>query len=333
MKVAINGFGRIGRCVLRAAAQSGALGKKFDCVALNCTHPARDIAYYFSHDSIYGPFKGDVSYDEKSITINGNKIKITADRDPKNLPWKTLGVEAVIESTGAFTDREGASLHLAAGAKKVLITAPGKNPDVTIVPGVNETAYKKASHNIISLASCTTNCLAPVAKVLDDNFKISSGFMTTIHAYTGDQSLTDEFHKKDLRRGRSAALSIIPTSTGAAKAIGEVIPSLKGKLDGIALRVPTPTGSMNNLVCLLEKDATAEEINKAMKKAAEGTLKGILLYSEDELVSSDIIQSQYSSIFDSKLTKCIGKSSNTYSWYDNEWGYSSRIVDAITRIL
>ncbi|MEM2963492.1 MAG: type I glyceraldehyde-3-phosphate dehydrogenase [Candidatus Anstonellales archaeon] len=333
MRVAINGFGRIGRCVLRSAAESGVLGKAFDCIAINCTHSPKEISYYFTHDSIYGQFEGEVSYSENTLIINGFEIRLVADRDPKNLPWKSLGIDCVIEATGSFTDRAGASLHLTAGAKKVLITAPAKNPDVTIAPGVNDDVYDPSTHSIISLASCTTNCLAPVAKVLEDNFGITSGFMTAVHAYTGDQTLTDDYHKKDLRRGRAAALSIVPTSTGAAKAIGDVLPSLKGKLDGIALRVPTPTGSMNSLVCTLTKEAGAEEVNSAMKKASEGKLKGILQYSEDELVSSDIIKNPHSSIFDSKLTKCIERTCSTYAWYDNEWGYSSRVVDAICKTL
>ncbi|MCX6778472.1 MAG: type I glyceraldehyde-3-phosphate dehydrogenase [Candidatus Micrarchaeota archaeon] len=331
MKVAINGFGRIGRCVLRSAVENGSFGKGFEVVAINDITDTKTLAHLLKYDSVHGVFDAGVSAGEGKISVGGTEIAVIAEKDPAKLPWKSLGAEVVIESTGFFTDREGASKHLAAGARKVIISAPAKGPDVTLVLGVNENAYEPAKHNIISNASCTTNCLAPVAKVLNDSFKINKGFMTTIHAYTGDQRLLDAPHK-DLRRARSAAQSIVPTSTGAAKAIGEVIPELKGKFDGLAVRVPTPDGSLNDLTCELGKEVSKDEVNAAMKNAAAGPMKGILQYTEDPIVSVDVIGNPHSAIFDSGLTYVIGergKFVKTLSWYDNEWGYSCRLVDLV----
>ncbi len=332
MKVAINGFGRIGRLALRIMAERKVLGKGIDVVALNDTHDPKSAAFLLKHDSAHGKFNGSVEIKDGSLVVDGYPIQIVASRDPLTLPWSKLDVDIVLEATGAFTDREGATKHLTAGAKKILISAPGKNPDVTIVPGVNEQAYKRNEHKIISLASCTTNSLAPVAKVIEDNYGIQSGFMTTIHAYTNDQKVLDDFHK-DLRRARTAATNIIPTSTGAAKAIGEVIPSLKGKLDGLSLRVPTPVGSVTDLSVVVAKPAKKEEINALLREAAEGSMKGILDYTEDPIVSGDIITDPHSSIVDGLSTLSIGNSMKVLAWYDNEWGYSNRLVDAIARIL
>jgi glyceraldehyde 3-phosphate dehydrogenase len=334
VKIAINGFGRIGRLVLRAALKRKEVGKKFEVVAINDPGGPEQAALLFKYDSVHGMWEGEVSAKEGSIEIDGHQFLVLSEREPEKLPWKNLEVEAVLECTGAFTDREGCSRHLAAGAKKVLISAPAKKggADVTIVPGVNEEAYDRDKHTIISMGSCTTNCLAPVAKTLDDEFGIVQGFMTTCHAYTNDQRVLDVGHK-DPRRARAAGINIIPTTTGAAKAIGEVLPRLKGKLDGLALRVPVPCGSINDLTVTLEKQASAEEINAALKKAAQGPLKGIMQYSQEPLVSSDIIGNPHSSIVDGLSTMAIGKSAKVLAWYDNEWGFSNRMVDMVARIL
>lgn len=333
IKVAVNGFGRIGKLVVRAAFERGFAGKKFDIVAINDTHDPKLSAHLFKYDSTQGKFPGTSKGEPGKLTIDGHEIAITADRDPSALPWGKMGIDLVLECTGAFTDRAGASKHLSAGAKKVLISAPckGGESDATIVLGVNDEAYDKKKHNIVSIGSCTTNCLAPVAKVLDDSFGIESGFMTTCHAYTNDQLILDAHHK-DFRRARAGAVNIIPTSTGAAKAIGQVLPKLKGKLDGLSLRVPIPVGSINDLTCLLSKEAGKDDINSAMKKAASGKMKGILEYTEDPIVSSDIVHNPASSIYDGLSTLAIGKTCKTLSWYDNEWGFSNRMVEMASRM-
>jgi glyceraldehyde 3-phosphate dehydrogenase len=324
IRVGINGFGRIGRNYLRAILESGA---DIQVVAVNDLTDNKTLAHLLKYDSVLGPLKAEVSYDEESITIDGQRIRALADRDPANLPWGELGADIVIESTGFFTDAEKAKAHIAGGAKKVIISAPAKNEDGTFVVGVNHTDYDPATQHIISNASCTTNCLAPLAKVLDEAFGIERGLMTTIHAYTGDQNLQDGPHR-DLRRARAAAINIVPTSTGAAKAVALVLPQLKGKLDGYALRVPTPTGSATDLTFTAGREVTVEEVNAAVKAAAETPeLKGILAYTEDPIVSTDIITHPASSIFDAGLTKVIGDQVKVVSWYDNEWGYSSRLVD------
>lgn len=325
IKVGINGFGRIGRLVTRAVIND----PDVEIVAVNDLTDAKTMAHLLKYDSVHGVLANEITSTEDSIIVDGKAIKASKEMDPANLPWGDLGVDVVIESTGKFRDREGAGKHLTAGAKKVIISAPGKDPDVTLVLGVNEDVYDKAKHNIISNASCTTNCLAPVVKVLVDNYGLRRGLMTTVHAYTGDQKVLD-FPHKDLRRSRAAAMSIIPTSTGAAKAIGEVIPSLKGKLDGFALRVPTPDGSVVDLVAELDREVTKEEINVAMKAAAAtDRMKGILKYTEDPIVSIDVVRDPYSSVFDSQLTMAMGNLVKVVSWYDNEWGYSNRLVDLI----
>ncbi|MBN1157115.1 type I glyceraldehyde-3-phosphate dehydrogenase [Candidatus Woesearchaeota archaeon] len=328
VNVAINGFGRIGRLVLRAGINDPGL----NFVAINDLGDKKVAQHLFKHDSIHGTFEGDVSLDGDFLVVNGKRIKFAAERDPAKLPWKELAVDIVVESTGVFTDKEGASKHLAAGAKKVLISAPGKNVDATIVMGVNDDVYDKAKHNVISNASCTTNCLAPMVKVLHENFGVKQGLMTTVHAVTNDQVVIDVAHK-DLRRARSCMMSIIPTTTGAAKAVGEVVPALKGKLDGYAMRVPVTDGSATDFCCELEKEATVEQINEAFKKAAEGKLKNFLEYSADDLVSTDIIGNKHSCIFDSKLTKSYGKFIKVMGWYDNEWGYSCRMIDVLKKML
>lgn len=334
MKVAINGFGRIGRLCLRAALARGLVGKKFDLVAINDPGGAAQAAHLLKYDSVHGKFDADVKAGADFISVDGMKIPILAEREPEKLPWKKLGVETVLECTGAFTDREGCSKHLTAGAHKVLLSAPAKKggADVSIVPGVNEKAYDRKKHAIISMGSCTTNCLAPVAKTLNDNFGIVEGFMTTCHAYTNDQRVLDVGHK-DPRRARAAALNIIPTTTGAAKAIGEVLPELRGKLDGLALRVPIPCGSINDLSVTLQRPATREQINAVLKKAAQGPMRGIMEYSEEPLVSSDIVDNPHSAIIDGLSTISIGHSAKVLSWYDNEWGFSNRMVDMVVRIL
>lgn len=323
VKVGINGFGRIGRNFLRAALASNA---PIEIVAVNDLTSIDTLAHLIKYDSILGRLNQEVTFDESSLTIGGKKIRVFAEKDPAALPWSSVGAEIVIESTGRFTKASDAAKHLTGGAKKVVISAPATDEDVTLVLGVNDSAYDPSKHKIISNASCTTNCLAPMAKVLNDNFGIVRGFMTTVHAYTNDQVILD-FPHKDLRRARSAATNIIPTSTGAAKAIGLVLPELKGKLDGYALRVPVPTGSITDLTVELAKETTAAEINAAMKKAAEGPLKGILRYTEDPIVSADIVTDPHSSIFDAGITKVIGNQAKVASWYDNEWGYSNRLVD------
>ncbi|MEM4554320.1 MAG: type I glyceraldehyde-3-phosphate dehydrogenase [Candidatus Anstonellaceae archaeon] len=344
-KIAVNGFGRIGKLVVRAAFERGLVGEAFEIAAINDTHDPRLTAHLFKYDSTQGKFAGSVKGEALSgkpkvpgqvgtLTIDGYEIPIVSSRDPSTLNWQAMEVDVVLECTGAFTDRAGASKHLQSGAKKVLISAPckGGEADATIVIGVNDEMFDKKKHKIVSIGSCTTNCLAPVAKVLDDSFGIESGFMTTCHAYTNDQMILDAYHK-DFRRARAGAINIIPTSTGAAKAIGEVLPRLKGKMDGIALRVPVPVGSVNDLICILKKEATAEEINKAVKKAAEGKMKGILEYTEDPIVSQDIVHNPASSIFDALSTKVIGKQAKTLAWYDNEWGFSNRMVDMTLKMI
>ncbi len=323
VKVGINGFGRIGRNFFRAAKEQGA---DIEIVAANDLTDNKTLATLMKYDSVLGRFPGEVTYDDESITADGHKIKVLAERDPAALPWGELGVDIVVESTGRFTNAEAASAHIKAGAKKVIISAPAKNEDITVVMGVNEGDYDPAKHNIISNASCTTNCLAPVAKVLQDNFGIDRGLMTTVHAYTADQNLMDGPHS-DLRRARSAALNIIPTKTGAAQAVALVLPELKGKFDGFALRVPVPTGSVTDLSFVATKEVTVEAINAAVKEAAEGELKGVLAYTEDPIVVSDIQGDPHSSIFDASYTKVIGNLVKILSWYDNEWGYSNRLVD------
>ncbi|MDR2973879.1 MAG: type I glyceraldehyde-3-phosphate dehydrogenase [Propionibacteriaceae bacterium] len=323
VKVGINGFGRIGRNFFRALVAQGA---DLDVVAVNDLTDNKTLANLLKYDSILGRFPGDVSYDDEGLIVSGKKIKVFEEKDPANLPWGKLGVDIVIESTGFFTDAEKAKAHVAAGAKKVIISAPAKNEDGTFVMGVNEQDYDPATMNIISNASCTTNCLAPMAKVLDDEFGIVKGLMTTIHAYTGDQRLHDAPHK-DPRRARAAALNIVPTTTGAAKAVALVLPQLKGKLDGFSLRVPVPTGSITDLTFEASREVTVEEVNAALKKHAETDMKGIIAYSEDPLVSTDIVGDEHSCIFDSGLTKAIGNMIKVFGWYDNEWGYSNRLVD------
>ena len=334
MKVAINGFGRIGRMCLRAALARKVVGKKFDLVAINDPGGPAQAAHLFKYDSVHGVWPGDVKAGADYIEVDGQRFRVFGEREPEKLPWKKLGVELVLECTGAFTDREGCSRHLAAGAQKILLSAPAKKggADVSIVPGVNEKAYDKKKHSIISMGSCTTNCLAPVAKTLNDHFGIVEGFMTTCHAYTNDQRVLDVGHK-DPRRARAAALNIIPTTTGAAKAIGEVLPELKGKLDGLSLRVPIPCGSINDLSVLLQKPASKEEVNSVLRKEASGPLKGIMQYTEEPLVSSDIVDNPHSAIVDGLSTVVVGKSVKVLSWYDNEWGFSNRMVDMVIRIL
>ncbi|ENO17529.1 glyceraldehyde-3-phosphate dehydrogenase [Schaalia cardiffensis F0333] len=321
-RVGINGFGRIGRNFFRAALEQGA---DIEIVAVNDLTDTKTLAHLFKYDSILGRFGGEVSYDESSIVVNGKAVKVLAQRNPADLPWGELGVDVVVESTGFFTDGEKAKAHLEAGAKKVVISAPAKNVDGTFVMGVNEGDYDGETMNIVSNASCTTNCLAPLAKVLHANFGIVRGIMTTIHSYTGDQRVLDAPHS-DLRRARAAALNMIPTKTGAAQAVALVLPELKGKFDGLAVRVPTPTGSLTDLTFQAEKEVSVEAVNAAVKAAAEGELKGILEYTEDPIVSTDIVGDPHSSIFDAGETKVIGDLVKVLSWYDNEWGYSNRLV-------
>ncbi|MDE1046440.1 MAG: type I glyceraldehyde-3-phosphate dehydrogenase [Candidatus Nanopelagicales bacterium] len=326
VKVGINGFGRIGRNFFRAIEVSGA---DVQVVGINDLTDTKTLAHLLKYDSILGRFNGTVVAEDGAIVVNGVRIPIFAERDPADLPWGKIGAEIVVESTGIFTDAQSAGKHITAGAKKVIISAPAKGEDITIVMGVNEEKYDPAADNIISNASCTTNCLAPMAKAIDDAFGIERGLMTTIHAYTNDQSLLD-FPHSDLRRSRAAALNMIPTSTGAAKAIGLVMPHLKGKLDGYAMRVPVPTGSATDLTVELRTAATKEEINAVVKAAAEGPLKGILQYTEDPIVSTDIVTDPSSCIFDSSLTNVNGNMVKVLGWYDNEWGYSNRLVDLVT---
>lgn len=324
-RVGINGFGRIGRQVLRTIMERHP--DELEVVAINDLFDTKTNAHLFKYDSNYGTFDGDVSYTENSIVINGHEVKAFAVRNPEELPWGDLGVDIVVESTGIFRDRAGAAKHLTAGAKKVIISAPAKGEDITVVLGVNDGDYDPETHNIISNASCTTNCLAPVAKVLSDSFGIEYGLMTTVHSYTNDQNTLDQGHK-DLRRSRAAALNIIPTTTGAAKAVALVLPELKGIVDGMAMRVPTPTVSVVDLVVQLKTDTTAEEVNAALKAAADGELAGILGFSEEPLVSMDFKGDSRSSIVDAALTSAMGpRFVKVVSWYDNEWGYSCRVAD------
>ncbi|MBK7860249.1 MAG: type I glyceraldehyde-3-phosphate dehydrogenase [Archangiaceae bacterium] len=326
-KIAINGFGRIGRCVLRAALERKE--KDLEVVAINDLDKPTTLAHLFKYDSVHGTWGGTVETNEHGFVIDGKALKVTAEKDPAKLPWKELGVDIVLESTGRFTDREKAALHLTAGAKKVIISAPGKKGiDHTVAFGINHETYDASKHHIISNASCTTNCLAPVAKVLDETFGIERGLMTTIHSYTNDQRILDLVHD-DLRRARAAALSMIPASTGAAKAIGEVLPQLKGKLSGLAVRVPTPNVSLVDLTVNVKKTATVEEINAAFKKAAQGALKNVLQYSEDQTVSIDYNGNPHSAIFDATNTTVIDNMIKVMAWYDNEWGYSNRCVDVM----
>jgi glyceraldehyde 3-phosphate dehydrogenase len=328
VKVGINGFGRIGRNVFRSAIGNSDI----EFVAVNDLTTPATLAHLLKYDSILGNLKNEITHGEDFVAVDGKKIKVFAERDPAKLDWASVGAQIVVESTGFFTDAEKAKAHLGSTVKKVIISAPATNEDITIVLGVNDNKYDAAKHNIISNASCTTNCLAPVVKVLNDTFGIVNGLMNTIHSYTNDQVVLDAPHK-DLRRARAATLSMIPTSTGAAKALKLVIPEMAGKLDGFSIRVPTPTVSVVDLTFVSEKPITADSVNAAIKSAAEGPLKGILGYTEEELVSSDFRGNPLSSIFDSKLTKVIGNTAKVISWYDNEWGYSNRVKDLITFIV
>jgi len=328
VRVGINGFGRIGRNFFRAVLASGA---DIEIVGANDLTDNKTLAHLLKYDSILGRLPGEVTFTDDQISVGGRSFKAFAERDPANLPWGDLGADVVVESTGFFTDATKARAHINGGAKKVIISAPAKNEDLTVVMGVNHESYDPALHAIISNASCTTNCLAPMAKAIHDEFTIERGLMTTIHAYTADQNLQDGPHS-DLRRARAAALNIVPTSTGAAKAIGLVMPELKGKLDGYALRVPIPTGSATDLTVTLSRETTAEELNAVVKAAAEGPMKGYLRYTEDPIVSSDIVTDPASCIFDSGLTKVHGNQVKVVGWYDNEWGYSNRLVDLITYV-
>ena len=329
MRVAINGFGRIGRAFLRASNGH----RDFSVIAINDLTDAKTLAHLLKYDSVHGIFKAEVKAGDRSIIVDGTEIKILAVTEPEKLPWKDLGADIVIESTGRFTDKPSASKHIDAGAKWVIISAPAKEPDITVCMGVNEETLDPGKHKVISNASCTTNCLAPIAKVIHNEFKIIKGLMTTIHSYTNDQRILDLPHK-DLRRARAAAMSMIPTTTGAAKAVGLVLPDLKGKLNGLAIRVPTPNVSLVDLVSEVSRDVAVEEVNGALKKAAEGPMKGILQYSEDPLVSIDFNGNDHSAIVDSKLTMVLdGKMVKVLAWYDNEWGYSSRIRDLILYLI
>ena len=329
VRVAINGFGRIGRNVFRAARDRA---DGFEIVAVNDLTDAETLAHLLKYDSVHGRYPDSVTTSESGLVVAGKDVAVLSERDPAALPWKDMGVELVVESTGFFTKRDGAAKHLDAGARKVLISAPATEPDITICLGVNDDLYDPDQHHVISNASCTTNCLAPLVKVLVDSFGVQQGFMTTTHAYTNDQQILDLPHK-DLRRARAAAMNIIPTSTGAAKAIGLVIPHLQGKLDGISMRVPVPDGSVTDLVAVLDREATRDEVNQAFAAAADnGPMTGILQYTDDPIVSTDIVGSAYSSIFDSKLTMATGNVVKIVSWYYNEWGYSNRVVDLLNKI-
>ncbi|MGH2681135.1 MAG: type I glyceraldehyde-3-phosphate dehydrogenase [Actinomycetota bacterium] len=326
VKVGINGFGRIGRNFLRASRSAGA---SFDFVGVNDITDAKTLAHLLKYDSVHGRLDADVTVSKNGISVDGDELRVFAERDPAQLPWKELGAEVVIESTGLFTDREKAAAHLEAGAEKVIISAPAKGEDITIVMGVNDDAYDATIHHVISNASCTTNCVVPLAKVLEDSFGIDRALMTTIHAYTNDQNLLDLPHE-DLRRARAAAVNIVPSSTGAAKATSLALPQLKGKMDGVAMRVPVPDGSVTDLVAILDRDVTVEEVNEAYRAAAEtGRLKDKLVYTEDPIVSSDIVGSPASCTFDALSTMAIGDLVKVIGWYDNEWGYSSRLVDLV----
>ena len=329
MKLAINGFGRIGKLFYRASLENKTFNKNFEVVAVNDITDPKTLAHLLKYDSNFGILKEEVKPGADFITVAGKNIKILRERDPANLPWKALGVDYAVESTGLFTDREQAWKHLSAGAKRVVISAPAGKPDITIVLGVNEDQYNPSQHKIISMASCTTGSLAPPVKVIDDAFGVVRGYMTTVHAYTNDQRTLDLVHS-DLRRARAAALSIIPTTTGAARAIGEVLPNLQGRMDGRAMRVPTPDGSISDITLELKTDVTVEDVNKALKAAAEGKMKGILEYTEDPIVSRDVIGNTSSAIIDGQLTLVVGGKGRLikiFSWYDNEWGYSVRLVD------
>ncbi|MEX1264250.1 MAG: type I glyceraldehyde-3-phosphate dehydrogenase [Actinomycetota bacterium] len=329
VKIGINGFGRIGRNFFRAAKQ---LGLDFDFVAVNDLGDAATMAHLLKYDSVHGRYPGEVSVGGSGLVIDGDELRVLAERNPADLPWKDLGAEIVIESTGIFTDRDKAAAHLEAGAQKVIISAPAKNEDLTIVLGVNDDAYDPANHHVISNASCTTNCVAPMAKVIDDAFGMEQGFMTTVHAYTNDQQILDLPHR-DLRRARAAAVNIIPTSTGAAKATGLVLPHLKGKLDGMAMRVPVPDGSVTDLVATVSREITVDEVNAAFRSAAEtGPLAGKIVYTEDPIVSSDIVGSPASCTFDASATMVMGNVVKAIGWYDNEWGYSNRLVDVVALV-
>ena len=323
VKVGINGFGRIGRNFFRAARKQGA---DFDFVAVNDITDAGTLAHLLKYDSVLGTLDAEIAASDEGLRVDGDELKVVSERDPAALPWKELGAEIVIESTGLFTDRENAEKHLEAGAQKVIISAPAKGEDITVVLGVNDGDYDPASHHLISNASCTTNCVVPMASVLEDAFGIDRALMTTCHAYTNDQNLLDLPHK-DLRRARAAAINIVPSSTGAAKATSLAIPKLKGRMDGLAFRVPVPDGSVTDLVCLLEREATEDEINEAFRTAAEGRLQGVLKYTEDPLVSSDVVGDPHSCVFDSLFTMAIGNMVKVIGWYDNEWGYSNRLVE------
>jgi glyceraldehyde 3-phosphate dehydrogenase len=329
IRVGINGFGRIGRNFFRAQIDRRA---DIEIVAANDLGDEKTMAHLLKYDSLLGPLEGDVEVGGGLIRAGGEELKLLSERDPGAIPWGDLGVDVVLESTGFFTKRDGAQKHLDAGAKKVVISAPATEPDLTIVLGVNDDAYDKDTHHIVSNASCTTNCVAPMAKVLNDAFAIEHGFMTTIHAYTNDQNILDLPHK-DLRRARAAAINLIPTSTGAARAIGLVLPELKGKVDGVAVRAPVPTGSLTDFVATVGRDVSADEVNEAFRTAASGPLDGILQYTEDPIVSTDIQGSAYSCIFDSGLTMATGRSVKIFGWYDNEWGYSCRLVDLMGKLL
>jgi glyceraldehyde 3-phosphate dehydrogenase len=327
-RVGINGFGRIGRNFFRAHLERGG---DFEIVAINDLGDAKTMGHLLKYDSVLGQLDEEVEVGEGVIRAGDTELQVLSERDPAGLPWRDLGVELVIESTGFFTDREGSQKHIDAGAKKVVISAPATDPDVTIVLGVNDDTYDPEQHHIVSNASCTTNCVAPLAKVLHDKFTVEQGFMTTIHAYTNDQQILDLPHK-DLRRARAAAINLIPTSTGAARAIGLVMPDLKGKVDGISVRAPVPTGSITDLVVRLGRDVTVDEVNDAYRSAAGGALEGILRYADDPLVSTDIVHSQYSCIVDSELTMANAKMVKVFGWYDNEWGYSCRLVDVVAKV-
>jgi glyceraldehyde 3-phosphate dehydrogenase len=334
-RLGINGFGRIGRCFLRAAIQDNEFMDLVDIVAVNDLTDAKTLAHLFKYDSVFGKFHGDVYPKDNTLILADKQIKVVSEKDPAKIPWKDLQVDIVLESTGKFNDAKEAAKHINAGAKKVIISAPAKQPDATILMGINEKQYDNEKHNVISMASCTTNCLAPVVKVLNDRFGIEKGYMTTCHAYTNDQRLLDLPHK-DLRRARAATVSIIPTTTGAAKSIGVVIPELEGKLDGMALRVPVSNGSVADMVLTLKKDVTREEVNNSLKEASETNLKGIMAYTNDPIVSSDIIGEPCSSIVDGLSTMVLGNKSNVIkvlSWYDNEWSFVCRLIDLVKFII
>jgi len=329
IRVAINGFGRIGRQVLQVGINDPAI----EWVCINDLTEPKNCAYLLKYDSVYGQFPGTISSDDKSITVNGKRIQWIKEKDPAKLPWKDLRIDVVLDCSGLFTKREKAQLHLQAGAKKVLISAPGTGVDITVVKGVNEHLYDPAKHHIISNASCTTNCLAPIVKVLHDNFSIQQGFMVTAHSYTADQRLVDSIHENDLRRGRAAAQSIVPTSTGAAKTVAEVIPALKGKLDGFAWRVPVLCGSIVQFCCTVDKPTSAEHVNWLFQEVAKFHLKGIIEYTDEALVSRDILRNPHSCIFDSSMTNVLGPMITVSGWYDNEWGYSNRMVDILKTLV